>query len=116
MEDMANQLLRARSVCNGCGTCSGCCASIGKLWASRFTKRRPELRMRWAHTKDYQRAKCEDLVVYSRWFTLVQNVRAKYGIPDSDVYNFDETSFMIGVIFNGMVVITSEGRGRAQLV
>jgi hypothetical protein len=72
--------------------------------------------MRWARTKDYQRAKCEDPVVYSRWFTLVQNVRAKYGIPDSDVYNFDETGFMMGVIFNGMVVTTSEGRGRAQLV
>jgi hypothetical protein len=32
------------------------------------------------------------------------------------MYNFDETGFMMGMIFKGMVVTTIEGRGRAQLV
>ncbi|KAL0943508.1 transposase [Colletotrichum truncatum] len=38
------------------------------------------------------------------WFSLVKNIIAKYGIADADIYNFDETGFMMGVIASGMVV------------
>ena len=34
---------------------------------------------------------------------------------DDDIYNFDETGFMMGIIFAGMVVTTSDGRGKAKL-
>jgi hypothetical protein len=54
---------------------------------------------------DFQRAPCEDLELISTWFKLVHNMRAKYGIYDSDFYNFDETGFMMGVICASMVVI-----------
>ena len=47
--------------------------------------------------------------------TLVRNMMTKYGIVEDDVYNFDETGFMMGFIFAGMVVTTSEGRGKAKL-
>jgi hypothetical protein len=43
-------------------------------------------------------------------------MKAKYGITDEDIYNFDETGFMMGMIFNGTVVTISDGCGRAQLV
>jgi hypothetical protein len=39
----------------------------------------------------------------------------KYGIVDDDIYNFDETGFMMGIIFAGIVVTTSDGRGKAKL-
>ena len=29
------------------------------------------------------------------WFRLVQNTTAKYGIHSDDIYNFDETGFLI---------------------
>lgn len=45
----------------------------------------------------------------------MQNIKAKYGILDDDSYNFDETGFIIGMIFAGIVVITSDGRMRAKL-
>jgi hypothetical protein len=35
---------------------------------------------------------------------------------DKDIYNFDETRFIIGIIFVGIVVTTSDGRGKAKLV
>ena len=38
-----------------------------------------------------------------------------YGIVDNDIYNFDETGFMMGIIFTGMVVTTSDGRGKVKL-
>jgi hypothetical protein len=43
------------------------------------------------------------------------DVQAKYGIVDDDIYNFDETGFMMGIIFPGMVVTTLDGRGKAKL-
>ena len=104
VEDMANQLLRVRDA-----------PPVGKLWAHNFVKRQPELRTRWTRRYDYQRAKCEDPKVIGEWFALVWNVKAKYGIVDDDVYNFDETGFMMGIIFAGMVVTTSDGRGKAKL-
>src|SRR5436853_4193001 len=101
---MANQLLRARDA-----------SDVGKNWASNFVKRRPELRTRFSRRYNYQRAKCEDPKVISEWFALVRNVKAKYGIVDNDIYNFDETGFMIGIICAGMVVTTSDGCSKAKL-
>jgi len=34
---------------------------------------------------------------------------------DDDIYNFDETRFIIGIIFAGIVVTTSDGRSKANL-
>ena len=34
---------------------------------------------------------------------------------DDDIYNFDETGFMMGVIHTGMVVTSSDGRSKAKL-
>ncbi len=45
----------------------------------------------------------------------MRNVKAKYSIVEDDIYNFDETGFMIGIIFAGMVVTTSDGLSRAKL-
>jgi hypothetical protein len=45
----------------------------------------------------------------------VWNVKAKYSILDDDTYNFDETRFMIGIIFAGIVVTTSDGCSKAKL-
>jgi hypothetical protein len=104
VEDMANYLLHVRDA-----------PPVGKLWAHNFIKCQPELRTRWTRRYDYQRAKCEDPKVIGEWFALVQNVKAKYGIVDDDIYNFDETGFMIGIIFAGMVVTISDGRSKAKL-
>ena len=104
VEDMANQLLYARGA-----------PPAGKRWAHNFVQRQPELRTQFSRKYDYQRAKCEDPKIINEWFTLVRNTKAKYGILDDDSYNFDETGFMMGIIFPGMVVTTSDGRGRAKL-
>jgi hypothetical protein len=104
VEDMANHLLRERGA-----------PPVGKLWAHRFVKRQPELCIRYARRYDYQRAKCEDPRIIGEWFALVRNTKAKYGIVDDDIYNFDETGFMMGMICPGMVVTTSDGFGRAKL-
>jgi hypothetical protein len=40
---------------------------------------------------------------------------AKYSILDQDVYNFDETGFMMGVISSAMVVTSSERRSHVKM-
>jgi hypothetical protein len=43
-------------------------------------------------------------------------MRAKYGIVDSDFYNFDETGFIIGIITSAIVVTRADRRGRGKAV
>jgi hypothetical protein len=45
------------------------------------------------------------------WFNLVKQIKAKYGICDNDVYNFNEASFMMGKITTYLIVIGLERRG-----
>jgi hypothetical protein len=105
VEEMANRLLATRDS-----------PRVGTRWAYNFINRRPELRTRFQRKYDYQRAKCEDPEVIRGWFELVCNTITKYGIHDIDIYNFDETGFMIGVISTAMVVTSSDGRAKAKKI
>ncbi|KAK7571520.1 hypothetical protein V3481_018732 [Fusarium oxysporum f. sp. vasinfectum] len=105
VEEMANSLLADRDA-----------SPVGKRWAHNFVKRQPELKTRLFRKYDYQRAKCEDPSIIRGWFRLVQNTIAKYGIRSGDIWNFDETGFMMGIIMAGMVVTGSERQGRPKSV
>ena len=105
VEDMANYILESRGG-----------ERVGQLWPHRFVKRQPALKTRFNRVYDFQRALCEDPKILGAWFQLVENMRAKYGVLDCDFYNFDETSFMMGVICPAMVVIHADRRGRGKAV
>jgi len=101
--DMANRLLALRDA-----------PPVASRWANSFVSRQPDLRTCFTRKYDYQRAQCEDPEVIGRWFNLVRNTIAKYGIQDADIYNFDETGFMMGIISTTIVVTSSDGRNRAK--
>jgi hypothetical protein len=105
VQDMANLLMDKRGE-----------RRVGKNWTDRFIQRRPELSTRLSRAYDYQRALLEDPDVLNAWFRLVANMRAKYGIQDSDFYNFDETGFMMGMIGGKMVVTRSDRQSNPKLV
>jgi hypothetical protein len=63
-----------------------------------------------------QRARCEDSVKISAWFKLVEDTRVRFGTADQDVFNFDETGFMIGVASTSKVITNSDTVGRATVV
>ncbi|EGU81663.1 hypothetical protein FOXB_07824 [Fusarium oxysporum f. sp. conglutinans Fo5176] len=105
VEEMANSLLADRDA-----------LPVGKCWAHNFIKRQPELKTRLFRRYDYQRAKCEDPTIICGWFRLVENTIAKYGIRSDDIWNFDETGFMMGMIQSGMVVTGTERQGRPKPV
>jgi len=66
--------------------------------------------MRFTRKYDYQRAKYEDPKVIREWFALIYNVKVKYGILNNDLYNFNETGFIMGIIIAIIVVTTLNGR------
>ena len=105
VEEMANRLLADRDA-----------LPVGKRWASNFVKRHLDLKTRFFRKYDYQRAKCEDPAIIRNWFTVVANAIAKYGIRLEDIYNFDETGFMMGIIQSGMVVTGTDRRGKPKSV
>jgi hypothetical protein len=105
VEEIANSLLADRNA-----------PPVGKRWAHNFIKRQPELKTRIFRRYDYQRAKCEDPIIIRGWFRLVQNIIAKYSIRSEDIWNFDETGFMMGLLQSGMVVTGSERQGRPKSV
>jgi hypothetical protein len=103
VRDMADRLLKERGG-----------KPVGKNWVDNFVKRTPELTMRWTRPYDRQRALCEDPAVIQPWFSLIRSVKAKYGILDEDVYNFDETGFIMGKITSQLVVTGSEKPGKRK--
>ncbi|EGU85277.1 hypothetical protein FOXB_04208 [Fusarium oxysporum f. sp. conglutinans Fo5176] len=105
IEEMANRLLADRDA-----------SPVGKRWAINFIKRQPELKSCYNRRYDYQRAQCEDPTIIRNWFRLVENTIAKYGIRSDDIWNFDETGFMMGMISTGKVVTSAERRGRPKSV
>ena len=49
--------------------------------------------MAFNRAKDRQRILQEDLEKIGAWFKLVEDTKAKYGVHDDDVHNFNETGF-----------------------
>jgi hypothetical protein len=105
VEEIANSLLANRDA-----------PPVGKNWAYNFVKRQPELKTYRFRRYNYQRAKCEDPTIIRGWFRLVENTIAKYGIRSDDIWNFDETGFMMGMIEPGTVVTSSHRQGRPKQV
>jgi hypothetical protein len=105
VRDMADKLLAAR----GAG-------QVGQKWPANFVRRTDSLTTRFNRAYDRQRALCENPVLVSSWFKLVEETKAKYGICDEDVYNFDEAGFRMGKITTQLVVTGSERRGRPKAI
>ncbi|RJE17399.1 hypothetical protein PHISCL_10264, partial [Aspergillus sclerotialis] len=70
---------------------------LSEKWVRRFVNRHDEIKSKYNRRYDYQRALCEDPKKILDWFRLFQNVKAKYGILEQDIYNFDETGFLMGM-------------------
>jgi hypothetical protein len=89
---------------------------VGKNWTMCFIKAQPELQTKWNRKFHSQRTKCEDPVAIRAWFKLVEETCQSYGILNTDIYNFDETGFMMGIAATSKVVTSSDTVGRAILI
>ena len=90
--------------------------TVGKCWVRNFIQRHDTLRSRYNRKYDYQRAKCEDPTIICKWFQLIQDTIAKYGIHKEDIYNFNETGFQMGVIATAKVITGAERSNRPTTI
>ena len=70
---------------------------LGPDWVKRFLDRHPEYRKRRRRAIDIERLQALDKEVAQVWFEKLQEMINLHGIEASDIYNFGETGFMIGV-------------------
>jgi hypothetical protein len=66
---------------------------VSKHWAERFVTRSDKLKMAFNRAKDRQGRLREDPEMISAWFKLVEDAKAKFGVHNDDMHNFDETGF-----------------------
>ncbi|KAF4546842.1 Hypothetical protein D9617_195g075130 [Elsinoe fawcettii] len=90
--------------------------TVGQKWVYNFVKRTPQLASVYNRKFDYQRACQEDPKVIQAWFDLVQETIDKYGVPEEDIWNFDETGFQMGVISTSKVITSSDRQGRPRTI
>jgi hypothetical protein len=72
--------------------------------------------MRFFRRYDYQRAKCEDPAIIRGWFRLIENIIMKYSFTLANIYNFNKTGFIIGMIASGIVIIGTERHRKPKLI
>jgi hypothetical protein len=82
-------------------------SQVGKNWVTNLIKRRPEIDSKFARKYNYERAKYEDPKIIQEHFNRVRTAISEYGILLEDIYNFDETSFAIGLCASAKVITGS---------
>ena len=55
-------------------------------------------------------------MIIGAWFKLVEETKAKYGVYNDNVHNFNKTSFQMGVIRSMKVVTGAERRAWPELI
>lgn len=106
VEEMANTMLDTKNPASP--------QKVGTKWVANFVKRHPELSSVYNRKFDIQRAEVEDPEIISKWFKLVGDTIAKYGVLEEDIFNFDETGFQMGVISTSKVITSSDRKGRPR--
>ena len=104
VREMANLLLEQR------GTTP--VISVGEKWVYNFVTRHPLISSRFSRRYNYERTKCEDPKIIREWFDLIQKTILQFGIHPDNVYNFDETCFVMGLT----ATARSEFYGRRSLL
>ena len=65
---------------------------------------------------DNQRALYKDPEKIEKWFCLIRNIIVKYGVRDEDIYNFDKTGFLMGIIGKTLVITSSDYTANTKLI
>jgi len=90
--------------------------TVGKNWVCNFLKRQQDLKTRYIRKYNYERALCEDPTIISGFFHNIERAFIEYGIAEDDIWNFDETGFVMGIISTAKVVCSSDRKEKPRLL
>ena len=71
--------------------------TVGYYWYNSFFKRYLEVYLKFSRSIDRRRMNIEDLDNFIKWFRRFHEIRNKWGIINSDIYNMDESGSAIGM-------------------
>lgn len=69
---------------------------VGQHWVKRFLNRHPEYKVRAQKVMEKERKRAENRMVIANWYKGVLQAFEDYGINPEDIWNMDESGFMIG--------------------
>ncbi|SPO25317.1 uncharacterized protein UTRI_10103 [Ustilago trichophora] len=105
LRQLGEQLLRQQSNNND--------TQLGLNWVSAFKQRHPGLRSYYSHVMDMQRVLAGDPAVVEAYFDLLEQTITEHSITPQNIYNMDETGFLIGVSQARNIIIPKEnGKSR----
>jgi hypothetical protein len=67
------------------------------MWPLRFREQWPKYFKFWQKTININRKRAHDPEDIERWYEKFRQVLKDYGIEEEDIWNEDETGFMIGI-------------------
>ncbi|TQW01874.1 hypothetical protein IF2G_10587 [Cordyceps javanica] len=76
---------------------------VGPRWVDNFLKRH-NLSINKTKNRDKKRTEAEDHNTIEKYFNLLQEAIAEHGITPDNIWNMDETGFMIGHSSGGCIV------------
>ena len=71
--------------------------SANSRWAMDWLKRHPELHIRRQRSLNLNRAIAHNTEAILKWFEGLMDIIKMHGITPTDIWNFDETGFRIGI-------------------
>ena len=71
--------------------------TVGYYWHNSFFKRYLEVYLKFSKSINRRRMNAEDLDNFIEQFRRFHEIRNKWGIIDSDIYNMDESGSAIGM-------------------
>lgn len=89
---------------------------LGGNWVTNFLKHHPKLKSRFIRHYNQQQAQCEDPKVIKNWFNTYKTICNDKGILPDDIYNFNETSFAMGLITTARVITRRDIPGKPHLI
>jgi hypothetical protein len=88
------------------------CAPFGMRWAKDFVNRRPELPVKFRER--YEHDSSREVETKQRWFETVRTLKARYGVQDENMYNFDEYRGNVDQVGKGVLHAGSSIRRQIQ--
>ncbi|GAC97421.1 transposase [Pseudozyma hubeiensis SY62] len=74
-------------------------------WLQSFLIRHPSIRTHWSRCLDNDRLSAANEDTIRRWYTQLRVIMREYSVASTNVFNVDETGFMLGVLGTERIVV-----------
>ena len=91
-------------------------STIGINWVNCFIQHHNTFQTCFSWKYDHQWALCENPSKIQEWFKLIWKTIEEWGITDEDIYNFNETGFIMGIVATAKVITQINKQSHSSLI